>query len=103
MLLNVYNGIIAFLFPKKTLGMVKWTANNLVMLSAYYCLVYDRDAAVQMISEKQRSEIRKTSSLSGPLSLPTRASANSLSAPIRSSGGMSVPPNIIASVHWFNY
>jgi len=30
--------------------------------------------------------MRKTASLSGPLSLPTRASANSLSAPIRSSG-----------------
>jgi len=57
------------------------------MLGAYYCLVYDRDAAVQMISDKQRSEMRKTASLSGPLSLPTRASANSLSAPIRSSGG----------------
>nr|CAB3494183.1 unnamed protein product [Digitaria exilis] len=42
--------------------------------------------AMQMICDKQRSDIRKTSSLSGPLSLPTRASANSLSAPIRSSG-----------------
>jgi hypothetical protein len=49
-----------------------------------------RDAAVQMISEKQRSDMRKTASLSGPLSLPTRASANSLSAPIRSSGDSSV-------------
>ncbi|XP_066380517.1 serine/threonine-protein kinase BLUS1-like, partial [Miscanthus floridulus] len=48
---------------------------------------FERDAAVQMISDKQRSEMRKTASLSGPLSLPTRASANSLSAPIRSSGG----------------
>ncbi|CAD6205574.1 unnamed protein product [Miscanthus lutarioriparius] len=48
---------------------------------------FERDAAVQMISDKQRSEKRKTASLSGPLSLPTRASANSLSAPIRSSGG----------------
>ncbi|XP_062204954.1 serine/threonine-protein kinase BLUS1-like isoform X2 [Phragmites australis] len=47
----------------------------------------DRDAAVQMISHKQRSDMRKTANLSGPLSLPTRASANSLSAPIRSSGG----------------
>ncbi|XP_062200585.1 uncharacterized protein LOC133903294 [Phragmites australis] len=48
---------------------------------------FERDAAVQMISDKQRSDTRKTSNLSGPLSLPTRASANSLSAPIRSSGG----------------
>ncbi|KAG2536970.1 hypothetical protein PVAP13_9NG240300 [Panicum virgatum] len=47
---------------------------------------FERDAAVQMISDKQRSDMRKTASLSGPLSLPTRASANSLSAPIRSSG-----------------
>ncbi|RLN43021.1 serine/threonine-protein kinase fray2-like isoform X2 [Panicum miliaceum] len=47
---------------------------------------FERDAAVQMISGKQRSDMRKTASLSGPLSLPTRASANSLSAPIRSSG-----------------
>ncbi|KAF8722412.1 hypothetical protein HU200_007499 [Digitaria exilis] len=46
---------------------------------------FERDA-MQMICDKQRSDIRKTSSLSGPLSLPTRASANSLSAPIRSSG-----------------
>ncbi|PUZ38265.1 hypothetical protein GQ55_9G182600 [Panicum hallii var. hallii] len=51
---------------------------------------FERDAAVQMISEKQRSDMRKTASLSGPLSLPTRASANSLSAPIRSSGDSSV-------------
>ncbi|XP_008677326.1 uncharacterized isoform X3 [Zea mays] len=48
---------------------------------------FERDAVVQTIPEKQRSEARKTASLSGPLSLPTRASANSLSAPIRSSGG----------------
>uniref|UniRef100_A0A0A9CFU8 Protein kinase superfamily protein n=1 Tax=Arundo donax TaxID=35708 RepID=A0A0A9CFU8_ARUDO len=47
---------------------------------------FERDAAVQMMSGKQRSD-RKTANLSGPLSLPTRASANSLSAPIRSSGG----------------
>ncbi|KAL6641319.1 hypothetical protein ACP70R_019500 [Stipagrostis hirtigluma subsp. patula] len=48
---------------------------------------FERDAAVQMISDKQRSDMRKTANLSGPLSLPTRASANSLSAPMRSSGG----------------
>ncbi|CAN6323488.1 unnamed protein product [Urochloa humidicola] len=47
---------------------------------------FERDVAVQMIYDKQRSDMRKTASLSGPLSLPTRASANSLSAPIRSSG-----------------
>jgi hypothetical protein len=49
---------------------------------------HDRDAPVQMISDKQRSDMRKNN-LSGPLSLPTRASANSYSAPIRSSGGIS--------------
>ncbi|OEL22243.1 Serine/threonine-protein kinase fray2 [Dichanthelium oligosanthes] len=58
--------------------------NHLGKSSANDC--NSRDAAVQMISDKQRSEMRKTASLSGPLSLPTRASANSLSAPIRSSG-----------------
>ena len=93
--------IIAFLFPKKLWAWLM-DCHYLVMLSAYYCLVYDRDAAVQKISDKQRSEKRKTASLSGPLSLPTRASANSLSAPIRSSGGMSIHLIITANVHWFN-
>jgi hypothetical protein len=89
-LLNVYNGIIAFFISKDKLWAWLMDCHCLVMLIAYYCLVYDRDAAAQMISNKQRSEMRKTASLSGPLSLPTRASANSLSAPIRSSGGTSV-------------
>ncbi|KAK3153064.1 hypothetical protein QOZ80_2BG0167180 [Eleusine coracana subsp. coracana] len=48
---------------------------------------FERDASVQMISDKQRSDTRKTQNLSGPLSLPTRASANSYSAPMRSPGG----------------
>ncbi|KAJ1294818.1 hypothetical protein BS78_01G175300 [Paspalum vaginatum] len=48
---------------------------------------FERDATAPMVSDKQRSDMRKTASLSGPLSLPTRASANSHSAPIRSSGG----------------
>ncbi|KAG8084126.1 hypothetical protein GUJ93_ZPchr0010g8755 [Zizania palustris] len=47
----------------------------------------ERDATVQLASEKHRTETRRATNLSGPLSLPTRASANSLSAPIRSSGG----------------
>ncbi|XP_006661962.1 STE20/SPS1-related proline-alanine-rich protein kinase isoform X2 [Oryza brachyantha] len=47
----------------------------------------ERDATTQLASEKHRTETRRASNLSGPLSLPTRASANSLSAPIRSSGG----------------
>ncbi|KAL5726772.1 non-specific serine/threonine protein kinase [Ranunculus cassubicifolius] len=38
--------------------------------------------------EKSKRDIRKAPSFSGPLMLPTRASANSLSAPIRSSGGL---------------
>ena len=46
--------------------------------------------------------MRKTASLSGPLSLPTRASANSLSAPIRSSGGMRIYLIITAHVHCFH-
>ncbi|KAJ0971089.1 hypothetical protein J5N97_019048 [Dioscorea zingiberensis] len=40
-----------------------------------------------LASEKQKRDGRKGPNLSGPLMLPTRASANSLSAPIRSSGG----------------
>ncbi|XP_073118438.1 uncharacterized protein [Henckelia pumila] len=38
-------------------------------------------------SEIQNQLVRKTPSFSGPLNLPNRASANSLSAPIKSSGG----------------
>ncbi|KAL3834903.1 hypothetical protein ACJIZ3_009639 [Penstemon smallii] len=40
----------------------------------------------QQVAEKPH-QIRRAPSLSGPLNLPTRASANSLSAPIKSSGG----------------
>uniref|UniRef100_A0A0D9Z157 Protein kinase domain-containing protein n=1 Tax=Oryza glumipatula TaxID=40148 RepID=A0A0D9Z157_9ORYZ len=45
------------------------------------------EAAVKLASDKQKSSTKRTTNLSGPLALPTRASANSLSAPIRSSGG----------------
>ncbi|XP_015896363.3 uncharacterized protein LOC107430085 isoform X2 [Ziziphus jujuba] len=38
-------------------------------------------------NEIAHREVRRTPSFSGPLMLPTRASANSLSAPIKSSGG----------------
>lgn len=41
---------------------------------------------VQPGAEKGKREVRKAPSFSGPLMLPNRASANSLSAPIRSSG-----------------
>ncbi|XBJ16930.1 hypothetical protein VPH35_008457 [Triticum aestivum] len=44
---------------------------------------FERDAT----ADKHGSDTRRASNLSGPLSLPTRASANSYSAPIRSSGG----------------
>ncbi|TVU48635.1 hypothetical protein EJB05_08276 [Eragrostis curvula] len=43
--------------------------------------------AGQMVYDKQKNGTGRTNNLSGPLSLPTRASANSLSAPIRSSTG----------------
>ncbi|KAF0916157.1 hypothetical protein E2562_000753 [Oryza meyeriana var. granulata] len=49
--------------------------------------ISDREAAAQLVSDKQKSGTKRTTNLSGPLALPTRASANSLSAPIRSSGG----------------
>ncbi|KAM6557775.1 hypothetical protein CsatB_004794 [Cannabis sativa] len=45
---------------------------------------YENDKAP---SDKFHSEVRRTPSFSGPLMLPNRASANSLSAPIKSSGG----------------
>lgn len=38
-------------------------------------------------AEKYKRDARKAPNFSGPLMLPNRASANSLSAPIRSSGG----------------
>ncbi|KAF5734956.1 serine/threonine-protein kinase BLUS1-like isoform X1 [Tripterygium wilfordii] len=41
----------------------------------------------QQVGEKATREFRKAPSFSGPLRLPNRASANSLSAPIKSSGG----------------
>jgi len=47
----------------------------------------ERDIGAQSGSDKQKNGTRRTNNLSGPLSLPTRASANSLSAPIRSSAG----------------
>jgi hypothetical protein len=94
--------LLHFYFQRQKLWAWLMDCQYLVMLSAYYCSGYDRDASVQMISDKQRSEMRKTASLSGPLSLPTRASANSLSAPNRSSGGR-VHLIITANVHWFNY
>ncbi|KAK9161077.1 hypothetical protein Syun_007418 [Stephania yunnanensis] len=45
------------------------------------------ESETQPSSEKGKREVRKVPSFSGPLMLPNRASANSLSAPIRSSGG----------------
>ncbi|PIA48824.1 hypothetical protein AQUCO_01300029v1 [Aquilegia coerulea] len=41
---------------------------------------------IQPGAEKMKRDVRKAPSFSGPLMLPNRASANSLSAPIRSSG-----------------
>ena len=41
-------------------------------------------------AERATREVRKVPSLSGPLMLPNRASANSLSAPIKSSGGTKI-------------
>jgi serine/threonine protein kinase len=41
----------------------------------------------QLLAERPMREVRRAPSFSGPLMLPNRASANSLSAPIKSSGG----------------
>eukprot|EP00268_Persea_americana_P056671 TRINITY_DN6712_c0_g2_i2.p1 TRINITY_DN6712_c0_g2~~TRINITY_DN6712_c0_g2_i2.p1 ORF type:complete len:732 (+),score=178.01 TRINITY_DN6712_c0_g2_i2:443-2638(+) len=46
-----------------------------------------REGDSQPATEKFRREVRKAPSFSGPLMLSNRASLNSLSAPIRSSGG----------------
>jgi hypothetical protein len=59
-----------------------------------------REAAVKLASDKQKSCTKRTTNLSGPLALPTRASANSLSAPIRSSGGRKQP--VLFWMHMIN-
>uniref|UniRef100_A0A6V7QV31 Protein kinase domain-containing protein n=1 Tax=Ananas comosus var. bracteatus TaxID=296719 RepID=A0A6V7QV31_ANACO len=45
------------------------------------------EVETQPVGEKYKRDVRRTTNFSGPLVLPNRASANSLSAPIRSSGG----------------
>lgn len=50
-------------------------------------LIIRRENGNQPTSETANREVRRTPSFSGPLMLPNRASANSLSAPIKSSGG----------------
>lgn len=52
----------------------------------------------QLPGEKINRDMRRAPSFSGPLMLPNRASANSLSAPIKSSGGISI---IICIVSYF--
>lgn len=50
-------------------------------------LIVRKENDNQPKNEIAHREVRRTPSFSGPLMLPTRASANSLSAPIKSSGG----------------
>lgn len=45
------------------------------------------DSDIQPATDKYKHDGRKAQNFSGPLMLPNRASANSLSAPMRSSGG----------------
>lgn len=47
----------------------------------------------QIAGERSNREVRRAPSFSGPLMLPNRASANSLSAPIKSSGGFRDSPD----------
>lgn len=55
------------------------------------CLLVNRfENESQPTAERATREVRKGPSLSGPLMLPNRASANSLSAPIKSSGGTNI-------------
>ncbi|XP_057871554.2 serine/threonine-protein kinase BLUS1 isoform X2 [Cryptomeria japonica] len=50
-------------------------------------LGYERERNGRNLAEPFKQDLRKDPILSGPLGLPNRASANSLSAPLRSSGG----------------
>lgn len=50
-------------------------------------LIIRSENEIQPITEKANREVRRAPSFSGPLMLPNRASANSLSAPIKSSAG----------------
>lgn len=54
---------------------------------AHVKLITRSENEIQPCTEKAFREVRRTPSLSGPLMLPNRASANSLSAPIKSTGG----------------
>ena len=65
--------------------------------STHACILYPALSVADILSfirneiesqsaiEKAKCEVRRTPSFSGPLMLPNRASANSLSAPIKSS------------------
>lgn len=57
------------------------TCNN------YAFLILRGEFENQQPAEKAHREVRRAPSFSGPLMLPNRASANSLSAPIKPSGG----------------
>ncbi|ONL92886.1 Protein kinase superfamily protein [Zea mays] len=59
--------------------------------------IIERDAGVQSVSDKQKNGTRRANNLSGPLSLPTRASANSLSRANNLSGPLSLPTRASAN------
>uniref|UniRef100_A0A804LC88 Protein kinase domain-containing protein n=1 Tax=Zea mays TaxID=4577 RepID=A0A804LC88_MAIZE len=54
-------------------------------------------SGVQSVSDKQKNGTRRANNLSGPLSLPTRASANSLSRANNLSGPLSLPTRASAN------
>lgn len=70
----------------------KWIEHvDLLLLSLYsftWSSFYTRyDNENQSAADKSTRDVRRVPSFSGPLMLPNRASANSLSAPIKSSSG----------------
>lgn len=69
---------------------------SLIRLTAVILLI-TRSENDRPSTEKVISEVRRTPSFSGPLMLPNRASANSLSAPIKSSGGEQLVQYILGS------
>lgn len=56
-------------------------------LRAWCFVIFRSENDNQPAIDKAKCEVRRTPSFSGPMMLPNRASANSLSAPIKSSGG----------------
>ncbi|KAI9117062.1 hypothetical protein K1719_012061 [Acacia pycnantha] len=73
-------------YRKEIDGLTEGLDLRFALTSYSYCSRFEIEN--QPLGEKVSREVRKAPSFSGPLMLPNRASANSLSAPIKSSGGL---------------